>query len=246
MPQFDYILTAMRSESYAVKKQFLEYTLDTLKKSRKPLKLDDKTAILRCLYEEVDAYRLAISSAVTYKEKDTVFTCVDLALGLFMLLCPTPTEIPEEILAKIEKLNEDVAKERYLENAIDGLFVQDTIDAPEVDELLGMAAQISDEYQKGKLYAGFSHYGEEISKFTQSAKTRVTAYMEAELKRYLQQKTLTEDSISNLEYAVDVSRFLSVRSCFACCGRFWNWDTAMSICSRQTRCSALDRRFRKM
>lgn len=209
MSQFDSILSSMRNEAYPTKKQLLEYTLrivQNIQESKKPLEQDDKTAMLEYAYSEVDAFLLAIPNALSYKEKDLIFACEDLVLGLIMHLCPTPSEIPQAVLAKIKMLVETVAKERYIETSLDNLFKTDTITAADVVHVLTLVDQTEDEYQKGMLYTGLVHYKEEISKLSDDAKALITAHLIAELKRYLNHDQLTGDCVNNLELIADVSR----------------------------------------
>lgn len=209
MSQFDSVLSSMKNEAYPTKKQLLEYTLrivQNIQKNKKALDQDDKTAILEYAYSEVDAFLLAIPNALSYKEKDLIFACEDLVLGLIMHLCPTPSEIPQDVLAKINMLVETVAKERYIETALDNLFKQDLIGEIEVTHLLSLVNQTEDEYQKGMLYSGLVHYKEEISKFSDDAKALITFHLTVELKRYLSRDQLTTDCVNNLELIADICR----------------------------------------
>ena len=212
MSQFDSIISSMKNESYSTKKQLLEYTLrviQNIQNSKKSLEQEDKAALLNYAFGEVDAFLLAISNAFSYKEKDLIFACEDLILGLIMHLCPTPTEIPQDFLAKIKMLVETVAKERYIETALDNLFKQGTIGEIEVSQLLSLVNQTEDEYQKGMLYTGLVHYKEEISKFCDDAKALITAHLTAELTRYLNHDQLTADCINNLELIADICRYFA-------------------------------------
>lgn len=212
MSSFDSIISSMKSEPYSVKKQLLEYTLrmiQNIQKSNKPLASEDKAALLKYAFSEVEAFLLDIPNAASYKEKDFIFTCEDLVLGLIMHLCPTPTEIPQDFLAKIKMLVETVAKERYIETALDNLFKQGTIGEIEVSQLLSLVNQTEDEYQKGMLYTGLVHYKEEISKFCDDAKALITAHLTAELTRYLNHDQLTADCINNLELIADICRYFA-------------------------------------
>lgn len=209
MSQFDSILSAMKNETYSTKKQLLGYLLHTVQNSRQAPDQDDKAAILKYAYSEVDDYLSAIPNAGSYQEKDVIFHCENLVLDLISRLCRTPKEIPEDIFAKIKVLIELTAKERYIENTIDSLFKQETIEAPEVDRMLGLVRQTSDEYQKGKLYAGLLHYAIDIAKLSDDAKARIAAYISAEFRRYLDQDQRTEDCIANLELASDVSKYFA-------------------------------------
>lgn len=212
MSQFDSILSSMKNEAYPAKKQLLEYTLhivQNIQKSQKNLDQKDKTSILEYAYSEVDAFLLAIPNALSYKEKDLIFACEDLVLGLIMHLCPNPSEIPQNVLAKIRLLVETVAKERYIETTLDNAFKQETITDADISHLLSLVDQTEDEYQKGMLYTGLVHYKEDISKLSADAKARITTHLTVELKRYLNHNQLTTDCINNLELIADISRYFS-------------------------------------
>ncbi|MBE6683011.1 MAG: hypothetical protein E7595_02530 [Ruminococcaceae bacterium] len=209
MSQFDPILSSMKNEDFPTKKHLLEYLLhiiSNIKNEKKPLEQEDTAAMLEYAYSEVDEMLAAIKNAETYKEKDVVFDCEDLLLGLIMNLCPTPQSIPESILKKIDLLVQTVNAERYIENTVDEIFKQDSIEAPETERLLGLVAKTTDEYQKCKLYAGLVHYKNDLSKFSRSAKELVSTHLEAELKRYLSVEQLNEDHIGNLELISDISK----------------------------------------
>lgn len=212
MSQFDSILSSMKNEPYSTKKQLLEYILhvvQTSESSKKALNRDDKAAILKYAYSEIDAFLAAIPNAVSYKEKDLIFVCENLVLGLIMQLCPTPAELPEDVLEKIKVLVELVAKEQYIETSLAGLFEQESIEELEVSRLLTLVDQTSDEYQKGMLYVGLAHYQKDISKFSNAAKARIADHIAAELKRYLDQESLDEDCLSNLAWAADISKYFA-------------------------------------
>lgn len=212
MSQFDSMLLSMKNEAYPTKKQLLEYTLrivQNIQKNKETLDQDDKTAILEYAYSEVDAFLLAIPNALSYKEKDLIFACQDLVLGLIMRLCPTSSEIPQNVLVKIKMLVETVAKERYIETALDDLFKQGSIGEIEVRHLLSLVDQTEDEYQKGMLYTGLVHYKKEISKLSDDAKALITAHLTAELKRYLNNDQLTADCVNNLELIADICRYFA-------------------------------------
>lgn len=212
MSQFDSILLSMKNESYSTKKQLLEYTLrviQSIQNDKKTLDQSDKTTILEYAYSEVDAFLAAISNAVSYKEKDLIFACEDLLLGLIMHLCPIPSDIPQDSLEKINLLVETVAKERYIESSLDNIFEQATISEADIRHLLSLVGQTDDEYQKGMLYNGLIHYKEELSKLFDDAKALVITHLTMELKRYLNQDQLDIDCINNLELIADISRFFA-------------------------------------
>ena len=207
MSSFDSLLTTMKTEGFSAKKQLLQYTLHMLQNLRKPLSSGDKAAILEYAYGEVEPLLLAIANAGSYREKDLIFECQDLLLGLIMHLCPTPDEIPQDVLAKITLLVQTVGNERYIEKTLDKLFEQDSIEEVGVAQLLELVRQADDEYRRGRLYPGLVYHKEGISKLTPGAKALLTAHLTAELQRYLDMEQLSPDCLENLELAADVCRY---------------------------------------
>ena len=165
MSRFDQLIQTLKAEDMIRKKQLLDYLLQIIKQKGRTLSPADKTALLEYAYSEVEVFLEAIANAATYREKDSIFACEDLILGLIMHLCPV-TEIPQDTLARIQQLVETVSKERYIENTIDEIFAQDPIGEPEVRRLLDMVRQTSDEYRKGVLYSGLIHHQESVEKLT--------------------------------------------------------------------------------
>ncbi len=212
MSQFDSMISSLEQEPYSTKKQLLEYTLhilQSIQSSKKPLAPEDKKALLEYAFREVDAFLLAIPSATSYKEKDLIFVCEDLLLGLIMHLCPSSREIPQDAYAKIQTLVETVAKERYIETALDQLFEAEAITADRVIALLTLVNKTEDEYQKGMLYNGLVHYKKQISGMSDAAKAPLTAHLTAEFDRYLNCGRLTDDCVNNLELMADISRYFA-------------------------------------
>lgn len=210
MSQFDSVLNAMRNEPLPARKQLLEYLLQVvqnLQRSKKVLKQEDKDALLEYAQSEVEAFLIAIPKAASYKEKDLIFDCEDILLGLVMAVCPSSGELPKEMLTKINTLMVMVGKERYIETALDNLFTQDPIGEAAAAQLLALVAETTDEYQKGKLYAGLAHYKDQTSKLTERAKARFSDHIAAEFKRYLALEQPGEDCVNNLELMADVCKY---------------------------------------
>lgn len=215
MSQFDSILTLAKTEGYQSKKQVLGYllhTLQTMQREKKSLTEEDNTALLEFAYSEVDAFLAAIPNAASYKEKDLIFECEDSLLGLIMHLCPSSSQVPQDVFAKIKQLVKIVADERGFETCLDNMFRQDRIEEADVVNLLSMVKQIEDEYQKGKLYAGLLHYKSDLTKLSPEAKAHITTYLTEEINRYLNQDHLTDDCINSLEVAADISKHFADRT----------------------------------
>jgi len=123
-----------------------------------------------------------------------------------MHLCPDPAELPQEQMVNIPVLAALVERERYLETALDKLFAQSSISEEDMAQLLSLASQTRDEYQRGQLYVGLLHYREELGKLTDGARGCVAAYLAHELRRYLAQEPLEDECRNNLEVMADISR----------------------------------------
>ena len=212
MSQFDSVLSSLKNETYSAKKHLLEYLLhivQDLQKRRRGLDQTDKDALLTYAYSEVEAITSAISNTASYKDKDLLFACEDLILGLIMHLCASPAEIPPKQFAKIEELVALVAKERYIETALNALFEQQTIAEDDIGKVLALVNQTEDEYQRGVLYSGLVHYKDSISKITDAGKALISAHITAEWQRYLALGQLTEDHLNNLELSADISQYFT-------------------------------------
>jgi len=209
MSQFTELIQALKSESYRAKKQLLDYLLRFLQQmqaGRKKLDAEDKAALLDYAYGEIRVLPEAIAAAGSYREKDLLFVCEDLLMGLVMHLCPDPAELPQEQMVNIRLLAALVERERYLETALDKLFAQSSISEEDMAQLLSLASQTRDEYQRGQLYVGLLHYREELGKLTDGARGCVAAYLAHELRRYLAQEPLEDECRNNLEVMADISR----------------------------------------
>lgn len=206
MSTFDPILVSLQKETYATKRQLLAYLLNVVQNAKGKLTAEDKEALKTCVYREIEALLTAIPAAQTYKEKDILFDCEDSLLGLTMSLYPSADAIPSDKFETIDSLVKLVENERYIETLIDKIFQQDTVSEAFMERLLSMVTETTDEYQKGKLYAGLIHYKDKLNKLDDSAKQRLTAYLEVELNRYANMATLNEDVVNSLEVAVDVAK----------------------------------------
>ena len=210
MSNFDSIIESLQNEDYPTKKQLLEYTLHVIEriwKTKKELDREDAAALLAYVQSEMDHLLTAIPKTATYKEKDLLFACEDLLLGIIMLAYPSRSELSEDILAKIKLLVETVAKERYIETYIDGLFGQDAIEKTEMDQLVAMLSPVKDEYQRGKLYAGLVNYKNDLDKITDDAKKSLIAYLTAEMNRYLALANWDEECVNSLEVVADICKY---------------------------------------
>lgn len=206
MSQFESIIASLKKEDYETRKQLLGYLLQMVQSivnGKKALDNEDSECLLEYAYGEVDALLTAIPNAASYKEKDVLFECEDSLLGIIFYLRP---RMPDDVMAKIKQLVELVSKERYIETYVDEIFKQPAIEKAEVEQLISLTSKTSDEYQKGKLFAGLAHYAKDISKISEDGKKIVADYIASELTRYLKEERLSADCVTNLEFICDVAK----------------------------------------
>ena len=174
MAQFDEMIATMKTVDYKERKQFLEYFLRLTEQAGRKIQQEDKDALLGFAYEEVEKMLKAIPEAATYKEKDLIFECEDLLLGIVMNLVRLPEKLPTDKLMKIRELTDLVNGERYLERTLDNVFEQPAITEVDINRLLYWARQSADEYQRGKLFLGLVHYRKDLHKLDAAAKQTMT------------------------------------------------------------------------
>ena len=206
MSQFESIVASLKKEKYETKKQLLGYTLQVVQSivnSKRTLDKEDSECLLEYAYGEVDALLAIIPNTASYKEKDVLFECEDSLLGIIFYLHP---KMPEDVVAKIKQLVELVAKERYIETYINDIFQQETIEKADIEQLISLASKTADEYQKGKMFAGLVHYAKDIIKMTDDGKQVIADYIASEIERYLSEKSLSDDCITNLELVCDIAK----------------------------------------
>ncbi len=204
MSQFDPIIEAIKGEDLNNKGQLMSYLANAVEKSK--LTKEDKTSLTNLARSEIKYIAKAIFDAKTYKEKDMIFNCLDCLLGIVMRVYPEADEVPEDMMSEINILVEVMNKERVIENTIDKIFQSDVIEEAYIERLVSLLNGTSDEYQKGRLYAGLLHYQNDISKMTKSAKEKMSAYLKSEFERYLSMDKLQEECYHNLEIAADICR----------------------------------------
>ena len=209
MSQIQSLLETMKNQGYDAKKQLLEYLLQNAERAKKGAAAfsgADRAAILEYLYAEIDPMLAAIGEAANYREKSLVTDCADMAIGLVMLLCASPEEVPQDVFGRINILSGTLTRERYLENYIDEMFTHASVTQADIQYLRSCVAEISDEYHKGMVYAGFNHYKKDIGKLSDGAKESMAAHIRAEAQRYLALPQLSEDQLGNLELIADIGK----------------------------------------
>lgn len=94
-----------------------------------------------------------------------------------------------------------------IETEAEKIFSQDTVEEAYVDRLLSFAGSSSDEYEKGKVFHGLLDNKDRLSGMTDGAKSRLTAYFEEELERYLHVENPDKDVLDSWEAAADAARY---------------------------------------
>ena len=202
MSKLSELIAQMKSVDYQEKQQFLEYLLRVAERNPKVFSSDDKTALLAFAYEEVENMHRDIPACTTYKEKDNIFTCEDMVMGLIIHLDGTPDKLPQEKIQKLQPLVELVNSERYVETTVDSVFSQASITDIDVTRLLYWTRQTNDEYQKSKLFQGLLHYRHYTHKLTSDAKQKLSAYIASEIRRLM--TVDSEDARNALELLADL------------------------------------------
>lgn len=202
MSKLSELIAQMKTVDYREKQQFLEYLLRVAERNPKAFSSDDKAELIAFAYEEVENMRRDIPACATYKEKDTIFTCEDMVMGLIIQLDGTPDKLPQEKMMKLQPLVELVANERYVETTVDNVFSQASITDIDVTRLLYWAQQTNDEYQKSKLFQGLLHYRHYTHKMTSDARQKLSAYIATEIRRLM--TVDSEDARNALELLADL------------------------------------------
>ncbi len=206
MSQFDELIATASAADIQEKKQFLQFFLNVIQKSRGKLTSDDRSAILEFAYAQVDAVSAGIPGAASYKEKNQLFESAELTLGIIMGLCPSPDTIPQEKLMKIQALVKQVEEERKIETTLDDIFAQDSIQESDITRLLYWVKQTVDEYQRSVIYSGLLHYRERVRLMTESAKAKLSEHLHSELQRILSLEERCPEMLDALEMLADVCK----------------------------------------
>ena len=205
MSKFTELTVAMQAAQPKEKEQLLQYLMHNLE--RIPvgkLKAEDHQALLSYAMEEVENMLVQIPAAPDYRTKDTLFTCVDFILGLAMYLCPQAEGLPAGGKDKIQFLMALVQTARILENTLEKLFDQDTIDGPGAEKLVALVDKAQDEYRRGRLWAGLIHFQDRFGRMTTEARAAFAGFLDRELGRYLAMEERSLDVMENLELMADV------------------------------------------
>lgn len=206
MSQFDELITQAEGVDLKERKQFIHYLLNVSQQSGKKLPDNDKNAILKFAYRQIDIYLAAIPDASCYRDKDEIFEQEDMVLGIIMALCPAPGSVPPEMLMKIQALAKMVEEERKIETTLDNIFTRDSIQESDINSLLYWVKQTRDEYQRAVIYSGLLHYRDRIRLFTDGAKQKLSSHLHSEMRRILDMEKIVAEPLNALELLADVCK----------------------------------------
>ncbi|MBQ9781504.1 MAG: hypothetical protein IJW00_11255 [Clostridia bacterium] len=208
MATFTSMLQTMRqAEKYAEKTQFTTYILRNLESKRIRLTTEDKAELSTMAFAEIAAVAGRIPEIKTYREKDEAIGYADDWVSIVTHCFPSPEDVPAEKLAALEVYIYMRNKERFVENEVDHVFGDGHNSRYEMEHLIEIITPVKDEYQRGMLYNGMLHYKDKLKDIPDDAKDILTAYMAAEIKRYISGEP-NEEMINALEVACDVSAYL--------------------------------------
>ena len=98
-------------------------------------------------------------------------------------------------------------KARPIDFTVQRLFSQEEVNEGNIDRLLSFAQYASGEYEKGRLYVGLLQHKDQLSGLPDTAKMKLTGYLEKELERYLNLSAPDEDALNALELAADTAGY---------------------------------------
>ncbi len=202
---FQSIASIRRWESYAGKFNLLKILNKNLSDTK--ISAEERNGISDFVFEEFETLISLISEAKRYEEKKSFFRYeTELLCTLNMSCIPFETYLSEEQIQKVEFMVAFVKKEKFLENMIDEIFLHKKDDVESVKYLIAMTNLAMDEYHKGTLYLGMSHYQGYILNMPKESRDLLGAHMQSEMKRYVE-NPLTPDIESNLEMMCNVCRY---------------------------------------
>ena len=207
MNEYLEMIQQLKQVDYPEKRQFLEFFLNLVQKNKRALPPDAGQELLNYCYELVDLLPDKILNAKNYREKDILFMCEDFLLGLIMVFCPTPGDVPEPNLRKMQSLVELVRQQRSIETALDSIFEQQAIAATDINRVLYWVRLASDEYQRGRLFVGLAYYAKDMGKLSEDAAVILGKFLEEEFSRLLSVPELNRDCLENLELLADICKY---------------------------------------
>lgn len=205
MSKFTDLISSMNAAVPADKARLLEYLMHNLERMPKnALSAADRDALMAYALEEIENLLVQIPAASDYRTKDQLFVCEDFVFGLVMYLCPKAEDLPAGARDKIQFLMALVQTARILENTLEKLFDQDTIDGPGAEKLVALVDKAQDEYRRGRLWAGLIHFQDRFGRMTTEARAAFAGFLDRELGRYLSMTERSLEVMENLELMADV------------------------------------------
>lgn len=207
MAQFDEIFNDIQnSNDYEENARLLQYLGNVLKANMAKLPAEEKISIKDFALKEMQKLIEVIPSAKNYREKDKMFFYEDSVLMIFTLM-GDHNSLTDEQADILQKLIATVSKERVLENSVDKMFELAKIEKSDVEAVLSIAKPIKDDYQRGMLFQGLLEHKDKIKNMSADAKSAIAEFTESELERLLSEKDLSDDAVSIIEFAADVSKY---------------------------------------
>lgn len=206
MFDFEKILTPIKESEWNDKIQLTEYLLNVLSQI-KNLTEYDRRGLLDFAGEQVKLLLEEIPGKKDYKEKDRCCAYGDRILAIYPTIDPSRKTVTEEELSCANELHRLMEEARPIETAIQRIFEQKTINGVFIDRLLSFARNASGEYEKGKLYVGMAGNKDRLNGLPDTAKEKLTEYLEMELERYLHLPVPDEDVLNAWEIAADIAKY---------------------------------------
>lgn len=208
MATFTSMLQTMKQlNDYSEKKQFTTYILQNLESKRVTLTKADKDELSAIAFQEIAKVGEITPTLTSYKAKDTAYTYADQLFGIITYCFASPADVPADKMDSLKAFRLVMDKERFVENEVDHVFGDGHNSKYEMEHLLEVIAPVKDEYQRGMLYSGMLHYKDKLKDIPDDAKAILTAYMAAEIRRYIGSEP-DEEIINALEVACDVCDYL--------------------------------------
>ncbi len=205
MHPFEQIFDHIRgAETYRERCQLMEYLYKVTENRKKTLDESDRRALAEFALKEAAGLPAIIEATEDIAARDDVCTYAGFLPEFVMLAYPKATDMPEADYANMLALHDVLARERFLENAVDEAFEEKIPVAEDIDRLLCVVAPLKEEYRKGKFYVGLLHYRDQVLQMAPDAKVKLVAYTASELRRYLAMESFDKVVMDALEMVVDV------------------------------------------
>ncbi len=205
MHPFEQIFDHIRgAENYRERCQLIQYLHQVTEKRRHTLDESDCRALAEFALKEAAGLPAIIEATEDIAARDDVCTYAGFLPEFVMLAYPQASDMPADDYASMLALHDVLARERFLENAVDEAFEEGIPSAADIDRLLCVVAPLKEEYRKGKFYVGILHYRDQVLRMAPDAKDKLAAYTASELRRYLALDDLDKLVMDALEMIADV------------------------------------------